>query len=345
MTFRWHVLLALAACGAPVRKVAPAPPAVARAARAAIPPALLDGAEATIATRARIARAGAIRFERAAAPLVPERTPDDHELGAPAIVAARDDARVQLRADVDDARLLVWVDRADLAPVFVKAQALVDARTGARGAVARPGAAARVLRAGDRGVDVEIDDGAITAAGRVPPGALGTLYDERPPRRADTDTIVIGDEPVRAAPDGERIATTDGAVNVRALSPPQSGWVEIEIDRPYVYARGFVREASTAPESTVRDALGAGALEAVDAPTVLLPAGACLYAGPGGPIVGVNEAERLRYVRDGGAPGWRRVGVMTAWGLVWPAAHFPEVDGRPAGDYDACITRRASRSR
>jgi hypothetical protein len=345
MTFRWHVLLAVAACTAPVRP----PPArqIERASRPALPAALADGAEAELHTRARVARAGAIRFEPGAAPLTADREPAGAggELGVPAIVAAQDDARVQLRADVDDARLLVWIDRADLAPVFVKAQALVDPRTGARGAVARPGAAARVVHAGERGVDVEVDDGALVVSGRTPPAALGTVYEERPPRHPTTDTVVMGDEQVRAAPDGERIATTDGAVMVHALAPPQGSWLEVEIDRPFLYVRGYVRAASTAPELPARDLVSTSALGWSDAPTLLLPAGACLYARPGGPIIGVNEAERLRYAHDGGEPGWRKVGVMTPWGLVWPEAHFPEKRGAPTGDYDRCVTRRESRSR
>ena len=76
-----------------------------------------------------------------------------------------------------------------------------------------------------------------------------------------------------------------------------------------------------------------------DTATLILPAGACLYARPGGPVVGVNTAERMRYASDAGAPGWRRVAVETDWGLVWPAVHFPEARGVPAGDFDQCATK------
>jgi hypothetical protein len=312
-----------------------------------MPPALLDGASVAIGRRARVARVGAIRFEPGAPPIAIEPAPagEAEELGAPAIVGAEVAARVQLRIDADAARLLVWIDRADLARVFVKAQALVDPRTGVRGAVARRGAIARVEDDGERGVDVEVDDGVLSAAGRAPSGSIGTVYDERPPRRTSTETVVASDEVVRAAPDGPPVARTAGAVMVHVLGPPQSGWLEIEIDRPYLYVRGFVRETATAPQLSVGDVVGASSYEMDDLPTLLLPAGACLYARPGGPIIGVNEAERLRYVRDGGAPGWRRVGVMTAWGLVWPAAHFPEAHGQPTGDFDRCPMRPASRAR
>jgi hypothetical protein len=76
-----------------------------------------------------------------------------------------------------------------------------------------------------------------------------------------------------------------------------------------------------------------------DTATLILPSGACLYAREGGPIIGVNTAERLRYARDADAPGWRRVAVSTPWGLLWPAVHFPEAHGAPAGDFDRCATR------
>jgi len=336
MTFRWLPIVGLVACGRAAH--APARPAIPAHAAIKVPPALYDDAEDRVRARARVAHAGEVRFE-------PNLPAEELELDAREpidqvhLVADQLGGRVQLRLDGDDARLLLWIDRADLETVVVKAHALVDRASGVRGAVARPGATVKDLGGGE----IQIDDGLVTARGSIAGDALGAIFDERPPRAPQiTDWLASGSRVV-ASPDpaAPTVAEAHQLVGVVRLAPAQNGWVEIEIDREWIYARGFVPSTALTPANGGIEgsaSASASTFGMSDTPTLILPSGACLYARPGGPIIGVNTAERLRYANDADQPGWRRVAIDTSWGLLWPAVHFPEKEGVPAGDFDRCST-------
>src|SRR5690242_14495189 len=102
MTRRWQHLLIGLACvltcatcraSAPVNASPPVPRVI-----TSTPAALRDDAEAVFRRRARVTRAGAIRFERTGAPLDVEMAADE-AAGAPRLVAAEDGRRVQVRTD------------------------------------------------------------------------------------------------------------------------------------------------------------------------------------------------------------------------------------------------------
>ena len=69
-----------------------------------------------------------------------------------------------------------------------------------------------------------------------------------------------------------------------------------------------------------------------DTPRLVVPARTCLYARPGGPVVGVTTSTRERYAHtapdDGGADvsRWRAVSVGTAWGVTWPSVRLSTRD-------------------
>jgi hypothetical protein len=343
----WLAVIAVAAgcapagCGRPMGagRAAPPPPPR-RIGPPVVPTALRDDAERVLPRRARVARGGPVRLERDGTPLETDRAPAD--AGAVHVVAAETRSWVQLRSDGDDARLLVWVRRADLAPVAIRARRLVLPDAGGHGAVLRPGAAVTI--AGTHGAtrDVTFDDGAVIASGAMPAADLGTVFDARRPRTSDTTGSLAAGTRIVAAPGPAApvVATVVRSVDARALAPARDGFVEIELDRPWVYVRGFVPADALSPGDHMSLFTSGGMGYAMsDTDSLPVSSGACLYARPGGPIVGVNVADRIRYAAGLTRPGWRSVAVATSWGLVWPAVHYPEKHGKATGDFDHCPTK------
>ncbi|MCE9580654.1 MAG: hypothetical protein K8W52_46465 [Deltaproteobacteria bacterium] len=291
--------------------------------------ALAPHAEARIARRAHLARLGPARFQADGAP-IDEANPQPFDLIA--VVADENAQRVQIRTEMDDARVLVWVERADLATVIGRQVALLDATTGRRGAVARPGALVVTVGPGPDAAarEVTISDDEVSASGVVPATALATTYDRKSVASKPRHLLASGTI-VRAEPrdDGRAIATARADVNVRAIGKAKDGWIEVEIDREMIYARGFAPAAAV----TASDLLGLGGLGTMgygmsDTDRILVPKGTCLYATPGGPVVGVTTTTRERYAQsapDDGEPGvsrWRTVAVGTAWGITWPTVRI-----------------------
>jgi len=337
----WFAVIALAAgCahGAPTGSAPPSAPV--RIASPVVPAALRDDAERVLPRRARVARSGPIRFEPGGKPLDADRQPIDPD--DVHVVAAETAAWVQLRSDGDDARLLIWVRRADLAPVVIRARRLVDPASGEHGAVLRPGAAVAITASRGATRDVTFDDGVVIASGAMPAADLGTVFDARRPRGAETNGSLAAGTRVLAAPAASAavVATAVRSIDVRALGPARDGFVEVELDRPWIYARGFVPAAALSPGDHMSTFASGGMGYAMsDTDSLPVSSGACLYARDGGPIVGVNVADRIRYASGVTRPGWRSVAVATAWGLLWPAVHYPEKQGKAIGDFDHCPTK------
>ncbi len=287
--------------------------------------ALAASAERRIARRAHLARIGPARFEAEGA-TVDESNPQPYDLIT--LVADETEQRVQIRAELDDVRMLIWVERGDLATVIGRPTALLDGATGKRGALARPGALVVTVAPATAATDrlVTISDDEVSATGVVPATALATTYDRKVVASKPRHLLASGTI-VRAEPrdDGRAIATARADVQVRAIGKAKDGWIEVEIDREMIYARGFAPAAAVTPS----DLLGLGGLGTMgygmsDTERILVPKGTCLYARPGGPVVGLTTTTRERYAQsapDDGEPGvsrWRTVAVGTAWGITWP---------------------------
>jgi hypothetical protein len=314
---------------------------------AATPAALRDGAERAGTRRVRIARIGAVRFERTD-PLDQRDGGDDRgDVGpdSPArLVADTSPTRVQVRSDDDDARLLVWLDRADLVPVVVTSHALRGA-IGADGVIVRAGAPVSVVGGGASGErTIVVDDHVVRVRGVVPRDAIGDVYDQPAPRVVAHTRQLAAGHAIRVSPDVSAavIASTVDAVGVRTLGPAHGDWIEIELDRDWMYVRGFVRAADVAPgdAGATFSVGGSSGYGMSDTDRLIVPAGACLYARPGGPIIGVTTTEQERYggAIQGAAPGWWQVTVGTTWGVLWPAVHVSMKAGKPTADADRCAT-------
>ncbi len=227
------------------------------------------------------------------------------------VVAERGD-RIRLRVDDEWVRVLAWVHRAELRPAVARD----TTASGAHRALGR-GAAIR-LRAGaplafdprTGGASVIIDDGALTAFARVPGDALGDVWriaassaaadaTTTPPGQVTTDAEIL-DTP---APGAQVLARVERRMAATAELPsPVPGWHLVTLDSPHVSVTGYVHTSAwiAGGGRIVTDT----AIYPADQDGVELPEGTCLYARPGGALVGVVLVTQHDATRT--ARGWAR---------------------------------------
>jgi hypothetical protein len=253
---------ALTACA----PAAPAPPpAHTPAGAASTAPAddLAPGAAARTSRRAWLARVGPIRFAeggevRSAGPGTAEgqRLPFPYEL----VVVAERPVAVRVVVESEGARLLLFVDRADLWPVPV-AEAVLTAAPGVPGPAGTgvrlaPGfpIAQKARQAGARRVAGR--SGALTFEGWLPESALGEVFDRRPWPPTDGDTLVREGAVLVAEPGGPELARFRGpdegrpstfAHAVVAEPGGPSGWQRLRYATPEIEVRGLVNAADCQP--------------------------------------------------------------------------------------------------
>ena len=260
--------------------------------------------------RAHVAHAGRIG-------LTAETTVADADADADAQlddvpVVAVTGARVRLVIDDDGARLLLWVDAADLAwaitrevRVAGKGDVGVWLLSGARVTASGTGARRRVIAAITSADPVEV-------RGVVPATALGKVFTVAPPPPATPPGQHA--PAILDAPDGAPLLTTPDGLNVRVVAAGGGDWRLVEHHGAGLRVRGWAR---------LRDledgwlTLGSGVGRAYgisDTARVTVAAGTCFHAAAAGPVVGVQLADSVRYAH-GPERGWWPVYVGTAWGL------------------------------
>ncbi len=320
------VWVVLAGCvGASVPAVPPAAPPVPRPLRVAyamLPGELGDpGALDEIPHHARLVRLGIVRLSPDGEPLDRER---DVEIDRVVPVLGETRSRVRVVSDDDDARLALWIDRADLAPTVLAPVQLADDHGGAphdAGVWLAPGA--EIELAGppvDGRREIALHDADLRAAGWVSDTLVGTIWvgppPHSPPPAAELHLVDTGTVLRAAASEHAPAVATLLQATAATVIASRGGWTIVELYRDGVRVRGY------APASRVgKDPLGLGVGSGTgsgygisDTDRIEVPAGACLYDHIAGDVVGVNTETRVRYgFSEAGAA---HVYVNTSWGLV-----------------------------
>lgn len=239
------------------------------------------------------------------------------------VVEARGD-RVRIVHEEDDARMLMWVASGDLAwaitrEVRIKGKGEVGvwllrgARVTARGSGAR------------RRVTASFDE--LTVTGVVPETALGKRF-ARPAGAADRSTARAA--AVLDAPDGRALVGTPDGLQIVVISPGPDDWQLVEHRSRYLRVRGWARKRDFLEQWHTSGTGMGGGYGMSHVARVDVRDGTCFHASPGGPVVGKQLGDRVRYA-PGRDPDWHTLYVGNAWGLFQVHARVESVgaDGKP----------------
>ncbi|MGE5186101.1 MAG: hypothetical protein ACM31C_28795 [Acidobacteriota bacterium] len=319
------VVLAGCAAGTVAPSAPAAPPPVPRPPRVAyamLPGELGDpGALEHIPHHARIARLGIARFAPDGEPLDRER---DDEIDVVLPVLGETRSHVRVVSDDDDARLALWIDRADLVPTVLVPVHLADDRGLAprdTGVWLEPGAEIELAGPAVGGRrELALHDARIRATGWVAESLVGTVWvgpaPHAAPAQADRHLVdggaVLRAEPSERAPAVATVLQPEAALVVAS----RGGWTLVELDRDGARVRGYApaRQVGADPLGLGMGTGSGSGYGISDTDRIEVPAGTCLYDHAGGDVVGVNTATRVRYGFS--EPGAAHVYVNTSWGLV-----------------------------
>lgn len=237
-------------------------------------------------------------------------------------VTVLDVGRKSLRviSDADGARVALWIDDGDAAPVAVVAARLTDESGKAAsdtGVWVSPGARLELREPKLERHEVRVVSASLRVTGWIEKRAIGVVWTHAKPEQFGPTATVVSFTTLRAAPDEKAPIVADTLVRLGAISgDARGGWrlVELAVDR--VRVRGFVPEASVENEPPHEvDSISLGNIYTVSHTVKIdVPAGACLYDRADGEVVGVNTRTRSRlgHQRD---TDWQDVFVDGPWGL------------------------------
>jgi hypothetical protein len=297
---------------------------------------LSDDPAADYAERARVIAVGDVRLTADGEPITaPDDawSPSDEEL-----VVTDPDQRVQAVLDDGQVRVLVWLERVDLADVLpVPAWASADGRP-----VAEDGAGVRfpggwpVEDRGPHGVGyVTYANPVVRVEAAVPATAVDQVWyaeAEPAPITSGVDRYLRGGTPIVDGPDGDVLATvmpdqagdwTYWNAGVEVLDD-RGEWLMVAMDAGSVAVRGWVRAEDTAPDANAgmgwcggcSGGARCGGWGRSGDPTVL--AGTLLRADDGA-IVGVARMDLWVDLSEPAVDGaraftwWTRLGEATLW--------------------------------
>ncbi len=288
-----HRLLALLVVAAPVGASAgPSPKAV-----MANPAVLKD--------RVLLARYGNAGITPAT--MVPSDHADVAPYATPFPLAQETADHVRVLVEDDDARVLVWLDRADLA--WTVARPIRVLGTDAAGVWVLPGAPLTVSGDGDR-VAVRAADVDVTIDGTIARATLSHRF--RPARRARESTHTA--RHIARSPDGPPLLPLDHEIGVTVRDAGVPGWSLVEHRSDRLRIVGWARTSELNEGSSLSLGTGGGfGYGMSDTARVALDAGACMFDEQGA-IVGVQLAAGERYAGHLGGGRWS-VYVGTPWGL------------------------------
>lgn len=230
--------------------------------------------------------------------------------------------RVRIVHDNDDARILMWLDAADLSWAITR-----EVRIKGKGDVGvwlLRGAPVNVRGTGARR-RVSFQAGELTVTGTVAESALGKVFarpNEPPFARSQVHVPTLLD-----AADGRALVGTPDGFDVRIVAPGSGDWQLAEHAGRYLRIRGWMR-ARDAKEEWGTSGSGSGSGYGMShTPRVPVRDGTCFHARPDGPVVGIQLRDAIRYA-PGNDRGWYQLYVGNAWGLFRVHARVESTDAQ-----------------
>lgn len=223
-------------------------------------------------------------------------------------------------SDADGARVALWIEDGDAAPVAAVAARLTDEAglaTGDAGVWVSPGARLELREPRAERHEVRVVSISLRVTGWIEKRAIGIVWKHVKPDQFGPTATVAAFTTLRAAPDEKAPIVADTLVPVGAIpADPSNGWrlVEVSVDRMRV--RGFVPEASvTMQPPEEHDSIALGNVYSLGSRVKIgVPSGACLYDRAEGEVVGVNTRTRTR-LGNPGETEWQSVYVDGPWGI------------------------------
>jgi hypothetical protein len=286
---------------------------------------------------ARLAHHGRVWVNLDAPPTHPTSTPDEaHEI-VPIVGETRD--RVRVVSTDDDARIALWIDRADVAPTIVAPVEVLDDRghggDGVTGVWLEPGADVDVRAPVGELRGITVRDPSFVVTGTVHAASIGSVWVGRvpPPVEHGGAPFLESSAAIFAAPraDARLLAKVgDDMPSVTRLRAA-NGWTEIEIRRGAMRVRGFAHDRDVVDEQSGLLGHGSGTGHGYgisDTDRFDVAAGACLFDRDGGDVIGVNLKKLVRYGYLRHDAEWARVFIGTAhWGTISASLHRVKHDG------------------
>ncbi len=223
-------------------------------------------------------------------------------------------------SDSDGARVAMWIDAGDAAPVATVAARLTDESGDAAsdaGVWIAPGARLELREPKADRHGVRVVSSSLRVTGWIAKRTIGIVWKHERPEQFGPIATVAAFTTLRAAPDEKAAIVADTLVPLGAIpGEARGGWrlVELGVDRMRV--RGFVPEASVAmrpPDESESISLG-NIYTVSHTVKVEVSAGACLYDRADGEVVGVNTRTRSRLGHQRETE-WQDVFVDGPWGL------------------------------
>ena len=215
--------------------------------------------------------------------------------------------KLRIVVDHDEARVLLWIDRADAAWTVARPTLVQGTRDA--GVWVLPGAPLTITGDGQR-VAVHVADDEVAVDGTIARSALRHRF--RPTRAAPSPPFTV--RAIASAPDGPPLITGTTSIGVTARDGGVPGWSLVEHRSARLYIVGWARNSDLEEGGLLSLGTGTGfGYGMSDTTRIALDPGACLFDERGA-IVGVQTGRGERYAYDLGDGRWS-VYVGTNWGL------------------------------
>jgi hypothetical protein len=226
---------------------------------------------------------------------------------------------VRVVSDADGARVALWIDDGDAAPVAAVAARLTDEAGGTNGDTGvwlAPGARLELRDPQRERHQVHVVSSSLRVTGWIAKRAIGIVWNHAKPAQFGPTATVAAFTTLREAPDDTSPIIADTLVAVGAIpGEPRGRWMLVEVSVDRVHVRGFVPAASVAMQPPEEDgSITLGNIYTISGTLKIdVPAGACLYDRADGEVVGVNTRARSRlgHRRE---TDWQDVYVDGPWG-------------------------------
>lgn len=331
---RAAVLLLALGCGTGAAPAEPPLPAAhepaARPAKTAVSPLsyLGDEFERLFPERVRLARYGAVRLA-SGDPQPAIAGPSEGEAIAlgqspPLVVVDSRGGRLRVVAEEGEYRLLLWIEATDVNWVIGETSDLAfepnepAPAPPAAGVRVRPGLP--VVRGDQRGslVFVSHQDSCLSVAGWVRADRVVRAYTPVEEPELERELAVGPGTALQEHPNGRELARFTSECRVTAGGREEAGHQLVVYEGNGFEARGWIALASGSAAPGTIGALfgfGSGGFGGFGGgERMLVPAGSCLYAARGGPVVGVATEDAEPSGVESADGGWHAIAVATGWG-------------------------------